>query len=79
MMNILVFKNSNGQRTSITISDLQLDILDRLACFRGISRQKLLAQITKEIEDTNTNVSNYVRDYLLGALIDLLSLKGLDL
>lgn len=79
MMNILVFKNANGQRTSITISDLQLDILDRLSCFRGISRQKLLTQITKEIEDTNTNVSNYVRDYLLGALVDLLSLKGLDL
>ena len=79
MMNILVFAKPNGQRTSITISDLQLDVLDRLANFKGISRQKLLHKILEEIEETNTNVSNYVRDYIIGSLIDLLALRGVDL
>ena len=78
-MNILVVRHSGGRRTSITVSDLQLDVLDRLADFEGISRNKLLENAINEIEDDNINVSNYVRDYIIGRLLTILSMKGVDL
>ena len=78
-MNILVVKLEGGRRTSITVSDYQLDLLDRLAEFKGMSRTKLIQKIYKEYEPSDTNFSNYVRDYMLGTLVDILSMKGVDL
>ena len=78
-MNPLVVWFDKDKRTSIYISDLQLDTLDRLAKFEGISRNKLLKNVLSEIEEDKTNASNYVRDYIIGRLLTILSMKGVDL
>ena len=78
--NIIAFNKEDGNRTSITLSDYQLDILDRLAEFYGKSRNKLLSEIVSIVDgNKRINLSCFVRDIILQKVVFLLNLKGVDL
>lgn len=73
---INVYKN--GNRTSISLSEIQKEVIDKLAEFYGVSKTKMLSDIVKHTRN-NVNLSNAVRDWMYVKLIELLSLKGLEL
>ena len=73
---INVYKN--GHRTSISLSEIQKEAIDKLAEFYGVSKTKMLSDIIKDTRN-NINLSNAVRDWMYVKLIELLSLKGLEL
>lgn len=77
-MKIVNFCKKNGDRTTITLSNIQLDLADRLAEFYGISRSRMFADITAEVRG-NVNLSNAIWDWMYVKLVELLALKGVDL
>lgn len=77
-MRTINFCKKDGLRTTVTLSEIQVDLADRLAEFYGISRSKMLSDIANEVRG-NVNLSNAIRDWMYVKLVELLALKGVEL
>ena len=79
LQKIISFERDNGERTSITLSPYQLDVLDRLAKYFGISRAKYLNKMLNAYSEIYKNRSTCVKDEIIATLVKLLITKGVEL
>lgn len=76
---IISFEMDNGERTSITLSPYQLDVLDRLAKYLGLSRAKYLNKMLNAYSEIYKNRSTCVKDEIIATLVKILITKGVEL
>ena len=73
---IIPFYKKDGTRTSITLSEYQLHILDNLAKYLGISRTQYINKVLDLNTDYTGNMSTCVKDEIIATLIKILITKG---
>ena len=76
---IVTFIKCDGDRTSITLSPYQLDVLDRLVKYLGVSRGTFLRDVFHLHQDEYRNMSTCVKDEIIATLVKILITKGVEL
>lgn len=77
-LNIVNYTKKNGQRTTCTLSELQLKIIDSFAKKNHCSRDAFLGTILADMEE-GKNASAFIRDYIIDELLAMLEQKGVFL
>ena len=65
---IIAFKKKDGRRTSVTLSDFQLETVDKIAEYKNMTRYQYLALIENK-KPRNANLSSFIRDEIILELI----------
>ena len=73
-LNVITFIKNNGKRTSVSLSSIQIKVLDSLASRYKMSRADFLRELEHRMFK-KMNLSNYIRDSIILELLLLLAIK----
>ena len=72
------YMKDNGQRTTLTISEKQLEILERLRKFHGFKNKAEYVEFMLK-DNKKNNASMALRDLMIGELLGIVKMMGVNI